>query len=175
MSHPSRCAAEKVVALDALCAALAPWRLKRKTVVFTNGCYDVLHAGHLHLLETAAGLGDVLVVGVNEDASVRRLKGEGRPFVAFAERARLLAALELVDFVVGFPEDTPAEIIEAVVPDVLVKGGDWSLDRIVGRATVEGHGGRVVSVPLVEGRSTTNLVERIRAAGDPPSPSGAKP
>jgi len=165
MTGPKGPAARKVVTLEALLAAIAPERSRGKAVVFTNGCYDLLHAGHLHLLETAAGEGDLLVVGVNRDGSVRRLKGEGRPFVAFEDRALLLAGLEVVDWVVGFDEETPAGIIDALVPDVLVKGGDWSVDRIVGRETVEAHGGRVLSIPLVEGRSTTSLVARIRAAG----------
>lgn len=164
MNRPARRAADKVLRLDALVDALEAERRQRRTIVFTNGCYDILHAGHLHLLETAAVQGDLLVVGVNADASVRRLKGAGRPFVAFSERAELLAALEVVDWVVGFDEDTPAQLIEAVLPDVLVKGGDWTPDRIVGRATVEGRGGRVLSVPLTPGRSTTSLVERIRSA-----------
>jgi D-beta-D-heptose 7-phosphate kinase/D-beta-D-heptose 1-phosphate adenosyltransferase len=165
MTGPRRPAERKVVSLERLLAEIAPERAGGKTVVFTNGCYDILHAGHLHLLETAAVHGDLLVVGLNRDGSVRRLKGEGRPFVAFEDRALLLAGLEVVDWVVGFDEETPARIIDALVPDVLVKGGDWTVDRIVGRETVEAHGGRVLSIPLAEGRSTTSLVERIRAAG----------
>ena len=164
MTQPTRIAADKVLAVTELAELLAAERKLGRKVVFTNGCYDLLHAGHLRLLETAAGLGDRLVVGVNGDASVRRLKGEGRPFVSFSERAELLAALEVVDWVVGFDEDTPATVIARLVPDVLVKGGDWSLDKIVGRDTVEAHGGKVLSIPLVPGRSTTSLVERIRSA-----------
>jgi len=139
--------------------------------VFTNGCYDLLHVGHLRFLSAAAELGDLLVVGLNQDESVRRIKGPGRPFVPFPERAEVLAGLEVVDWVVGFSEDTPATLIEALLPDVLVKGGDWGVDRIVGRETVERRGGRVLSLPLVPGRSTTSLVERIQgaAAGKPPA------
>lgn len=162
MTRPARPAASKVAELDDLLGRLRPLREAGLRVVFTNGCYDLLHAGHVGLLETAASLGDVLVVGVNDDASVARLKGEGRPVVPFAERAGLLGALEAVDFVVGFAEDTPADLIAAIVPDVLVKGGDWAPDRIVGRAVVESHGGQVVTVPLRAGCSTSALVERIR-------------
>ncbi len=163
MSHPRRPTDAKVVPLARLLEALAAERRSGRTVVFTNGCYDLLHVGHLRLLGSAAELGDLLVVGLNGDRSVRKLKGTGRPFVPFAERAALLAALEVVDWVVGFEEDTPASIIEAILPDVLVKGGDWGMAHIVGRETVEGRGGRVLSLPLVPGRSTTSLVERIRA------------
>lgn len=164
MTQPKRIAADKVRSVEDLVVSIAAERQRGRTIVFTNGCYDLLHAGHLRLLETAAGLGDRLVVGVNGDASVRRLKGDGRPFVTFCERAELLAALEVVDWVVGFDEDTPETIIARLVPDVLVKGGDWSLDKIVGRDLVEAHGGKVLSIPLVSGRSTTSLVERIRSA-----------
>ena len=134
-----------------------------KAVVFTNGCFDLLHTGHLRLLEAAAALGELLVVGLNHDDSVRRLKGPDRPFQPFEERAELLAGLQAVDYVVGFGEDTPAALIDAIVPDILVKGGDWALDEIVGRETVESAGGRVVTVQLVAGQSTTNLVQKIRA------------
>jgi rfaE bifunctional protein nucleotidyltransferase chain/domain len=137
-------------------------RIQGKRVVFTNGCFDLLHSGHLALLESAAERGDVLVVGVNEDASVAGLKGPDRPFVPFDQRAALLAGLETVDYVVGFTESTPLRLIEDLRPDVLVKGADWSTDSIVGRSVVEATGGSVVSQPLVRGRSTTELVRRIR-------------
>jgi D-beta-D-heptose 7-phosphate kinase/D-beta-D-heptose 1-phosphate adenosyltransferase len=131
--------------------------------VFTNGVFDVLHVGHLALLEAARAEGQALIVGVNDDASARRLgKGAGRPHVPAAERARLLAALHAVDCVVVFPEETPLELIRALHPDVLVKGADYSPVQIVGAAEVEGWGGRVVRVPLLPGRSTTDLVNRIR-------------
>jgi len=162
MSRSARAARDKVLPLGELSARLREHRDAGRTLVFTNGCYDVLHAGHLHLLEAAARLGDLLVVGLNEDESVSRLKGPGRPVVPFAERALLLAGLEAVDYVVGFAEDTPARVIVELVPDVLVKGGDWGLDRIVGRDVVERHGGRVVTIPLVPGASTSGLLERIR-------------
>ena len=163
MSRPRRAAHEKIASLDDLFRVLGPLRATGSTVVFTNGCYDLLHAGHLHLLESAAALGEILVVGLNGDDSIRRLKGAGRPLVDFEERALLLGGFEVVDWVVRFDEDTPQELIRAVQPDVLVKGGDWSPDTIVGRETVEARGGRVIAVPLRPGRSTTLLVEKIRS------------
>lgn len=162
MSRPARTSPDKVIPLPAVLVALDAERRNGRTVVFTNGCYDLIHAGHLHLLEAAAAMGDVLVVGINTDLSVRRLKGPARPILAFEERARLLAGLEVVDWVVGFEEDTPEALIREIAPDVLVKGGDWTPERIVGRDVVEGRGGRVVSVPLKPGSSTTELVARIR-------------
>ena len=141
---------------------LARWRATGKRVVFTNGVFDLLHRGHVDYLEEAAALGDRLVVAINDDASVRRLKGPGRPLVPEAERAELLGALECVDLVLIFGEDTPERLIRQVEPEVLVKGGDWSLDQIVGREFVEARGGRVLNLPLREGLSTTRMVERIR-------------
>ena len=133
-------------------------------MAFTNGVFDLLHAGHVALLEAARAAGDALVVGVNSDASVRRLgKGPERPLVAEAERARLLAALAAVDCVVLFDEDTPLTLIQQLRPDVLVKGADYAPEAIVGAKDVEGWGGRVVRVPLVEGKSTTDLVRKLRA------------
>ena len=152
----------KVVALYVLVKMLEPERDSRRRIVFTNGCFDLLHVGHLHLLESAARLGDVLVVGINRDASVSGLKGAARPILPFEERARLVAALETVDWVVGFDEPTPLELIKAIVPDVLAKGGDWPADEIVGREIVDRRGGRVVSIPLQHGRSTSHLLRRIR-------------
>lgn len=133
--------------------------------MFTNGVFDVLHAGHVALLEAARAAGGALVVGMNADASVRRLgKGADRPLVAEADRARVLAALACVDCVVIFDEDTPLALIRALRPDVLVKGADYARDQIVGADEVEGWGGRVVRVPLVAGKSTTDLVRRLRGA-----------
>jgi rfaE bifunctional protein nucleotidyltransferase chain/domain len=131
-------------------------------VVFTNGCFDLLHPGHVETLEAARALGDALIVGVNGDASVRELKGEGRPVVCEQERAEVLAALECVDAVVIFNELTPRETIAALLPDVLVKGGDWAGDQIIGREEVEAAGGRVVSVPVVPTYSTTAMLQSIR-------------
>jgi rfaE bifunctional protein nucleotidyltransferase chain/domain len=133
-----------------------------KRIVFTNGVFDLLHPGHVRYLQQARQLGDVLIVGLNADASVRRNKGPERPLTPEVERAEILVALECVDGVVIFDEDTPDAIIKAVQPDVLVKGEDWAADRIVGRDTVEARGGRVVRIPVEEGFSTTAIVERIR-------------
>jgi D-beta-D-heptose 7-phosphate kinase/D-beta-D-heptose 1-phosphate adenosyltransferase len=138
------------------------WREEGRAVVLTNGCFDLLHPGHVALLEAARTQGDVLVVAINSDASVRRIKGEGRPLVPEAERAETLLALEPVDCVVVYDEPTPIEVVKALVPDVLVKGADWAEDAIVGREEVEAAGGRVVRVPMVPGRSTTSMLEKIR-------------
>lgn len=135
------------------------------TVVFTNGCFDLLHPGHVRYLERARELGDVLVVGVNSDASVRRIKGAGRPVVSDADRSELLAALRCVTAVTPFAEDTPLELIDELRPDVLVKGGDYNLDDIVGRDLVEEDGGKVVVLPFVEGYSTTTLLDRLKETG----------
>lgn len=133
-----------------------------RRVVFTNGCFDLLHPGHIETLEQARRLGDALIVGVNSDRGVREMKGPGRPIVPERERAEVLAALECVDGVVIFGEPTPREIVTALLPDVLVKGGDWASDQIVGREEVEAAGGRVVSIPVVAGYSTSAMVEKIR-------------
>jgi rfaE bifunctional protein nucleotidyltransferase chain/domain len=148
-------------------AAAVTWRSAQPgPVVFTNGVFDLLHTGHVALLEAARGAGAALIVGVNTDASVRRLgKGADRPLVDDASRARLLAALACVDCVVLFSEDTPLALLRALRPDVLVKGADYAAGAIVGAADVEGWGGRVVRVPLVPERSTTALVARLRGAG----------
>lgn len=129
-------------------------------VVFTNGVFDILHAGHVTYLEAARALGDVLVVGLNADDSVRRLKGPSRPVNPQHDRATVLTALRCVDHVVLFHDDTPLHVIEDVVPDVLVKGGDYTRDTVVGADVVEAHGGRVEIIPLLEGRSTTSIIER---------------
>jgi len=133
-----------------------------RRVVFTNGCFDLLHPGHIRSLELARALGDMLIVGLNSDTSVRQLKGKGRPVITERERAEILAALESVDAVVIFDDQTPREMITGLLPDVLVKGGDWPGDQIVGREEVEAAGGRVVSVPVVPGYSTSAILERIR-------------
>ncbi|HXW18099.1 MAG TPA: D-glycero-beta-D-manno-heptose 1-phosphate adenylyltransferase [Candidatus Acidoferrales bacterium] len=138
--------------------------LKRagKRVVFTNGCFDLLHPGHIRLLERARALGDALIVAINSDASVRGNKGANRPIVPQNERAEVLAALEAVDYVTIFDEATPGEIVAAIVPNILVKGSDWGPNEIVGREEVEAAGGRVVLMPLEPGYSTTGLIERVR-------------
>jgi len=134
-----------------------------KRIVFTNGCFDLLHPGHIVYLREARALGDALIVGVNDDASVRRLKGAARPINPIADRALMLSALRAVDLVLPFSEDTPIRLIEALRPDVLVKGGDYTPDTMVGADVVREAGGRVVVVPFVDGYSTTGLIERIRA------------
>jgi len=137
-------------------------RATGKSVVFTNGVFDLLHVGHLRYLQQARALGDALIVGLNSDRSVRANKGAGRPITPETERAEILSALACVDGVVVFDEDTPHEIIVALQPDVLVKGADWAADAIVGRDVVEARGGRVVRVPIEAGHSTSALVEKIR-------------
>ena len=152
----------RIVSQEELIALLGRSKRGSRRVVFTNGCLDLLHPGHIRTLEEARALGDVLVVGVNRDASVREAKGDSRPVVVEDERAELLAALEAVDFVVLFGEPTPRELIGQLLPDVLVKGADWGSTEIVGREEVERAGGRVVSIPLEPGYSTTSILEKIR-------------
>jgi D-beta-D-heptose 7-phosphate kinase/D-beta-D-heptose 1-phosphate adenosyltransferase len=139
-------------------------RAAGRRIVFTNGVFDLLHPGHVRYLQEARSLGDLLIVGINADESVRRNKGAERPITSQDERAELVAALKCVDAAVIFGEDTPAEIIRLVQPDILAKGADWPADQIVGRDTVEARGGRVVLVPVEQGYSTTSLIERIRRA-----------
>ncbi|HEY8458829.1 MAG TPA: D-glycero-beta-D-manno-heptose 1-phosphate adenylyltransferase [Blastocatellia bacterium] len=135
-------------------------RLGRR-VVFTNGCFDLIHPGHIRYLQEARRLGDALIVALNSDRSVRELKGEARPILDQNERAEVMAALGCVDYVTIFDDPTPRELISALAPDILVKGGDWDLDRIVGREEVEAAGGKVMSLAFVEGCSTTDVIERI--------------
>lgn len=154
----------KVLTVGELVPVLQRARASDKRVVFTNGCFDLMHVGHTRYLAAAKQLGDLLVVGVNSDDSVRALnKAPGRPVVQDAQRAEVLAALESVDYVVIFSEPDPLNLITAVQPDVLVKGGDWPVDRIVGRDVVERHGGVVKTIPLVPGASTTSIIQRIRS------------
>ncbi len=137
-------------------------KARGKRVVFTNGCFDILHAGHVDYLERARRLGDVLVVGLNSDASVRRLKGKGRPLNKQGDRAKILASLYFIDYVTIFNEATPEKLITRLRPDILVKGGDWKVSEIAGGPFVRTYGGRVVSLPFVKGYSTTSLIKRIR-------------
>lgn len=153
----------RIVTAAAAASACAEARARGLRVVFTNGCFDLLHGGHLALLEGARAAGDLLVVGLNSDSGMRGLKGDGRPIVPQEERAEILAALLAVDLVVLFDEPTPRELIVALRPDVLVKGGDYTPDTIVGRDEVEAWGGRVVVVPLVAGRSTRGLLDDVLA------------
>jgi D-glycero-beta-D-manno-heptose 1-phosphate adenylyltransferase len=145
---------------EELVAQRRRWKAEGKSVVFTNGCYDLLHPGHIRLLEQARSLGDVLILALNSDASVRRAKGPSRPLLDEGERSQMAMALEAVDAVTLFDEDTPRELIAEVLPDILIKGADWS-HFVAGREEVEAAGGRVMTLPLEPGFSTTNIVERI--------------
>lgn len=151
-----------ILSREALAAALEPRRQRGERIVFTNGCFDILHVGHARYLAQARTLGDLLVVGVNSDRSVRALKGPTRPLVPQEERAEMLAHLASVDYVCIFDEDRPDALIEAVRPHLHVKGGDYRAEELPEAAVVYKHGGEVVIMPLVEGRSTTNLIARIR-------------
>ena len=137
------------------------WQASGKKVVFSNGCFDILHAGHVAYLTAARALGDVLIIGLNSDDSVRRLKGPSRPVCCEMDRAAVLSALQVVDGVTLFHEDTPEELIGILLPDILVKGADWSVEQIAGAKAVLEHGGSVLTLPLLEGRSTTGIIEKI--------------
>ena len=137
-------------------------RRKGKKVVFTNGCFDIIHVGHIRLLKEASKLGDVLIIGLNSDDSVRKIKGPARPINSLSDRAEVLSSIRYVDYIIAFEEETPRRLISLLLPDVLVKGGDYRKDEIVGADVVEAEGGKVVTIPLVEGKSTTKLIERIR-------------
>lgn len=161
---------EKITPAGELAGILGRQRQAGKKVVFTNGCFDLLHVGHVRYLQAARQLGDILVVGVNSDASVRALqKGPERPLVPESQRSEIVAALECVDYVIIFSESTPLQVITMLQPDILVKGGDWPLDQVIGRKEVEARGGHVCSIPLVPGISTSLLVQRIQQEGDYPS------
>lgn len=134
---------------------------EEKKIVFTNGCFDLLHRGHVEYLKEAKNLGDFLLIAINSDDSVRRLKGDSRPIFSESDRAKILSSLKSVDFVCIFEEDTPLEIISYLIPNILVKGGDYNLDNIVGRDVVENNGGKVITIPFVENKSTTNIVKNI--------------
>jgi D-beta-D-heptose 7-phosphate kinase/D-beta-D-heptose 1-phosphate adenosyltransferase len=162
-SAPAARARDKVLTRRAAREAVARAQRRGEQVVFTNGCFDLLHVGHVRSLEQARGLGDRLVVAVNSDASVRRLKGPERPVVGERQRAEVLAALACVDWVVVFGDDTPRATIRALRPDVLAKGGDWKLDEIVGREEVESWGGRVVRLRQIPGVRTTAILDRARS------------
>jgi D-glycero-beta-D-manno-heptose 1-phosphate adenylyltransferase len=155
---------EKVLLIAQLVPILDQARAEKQRIVFTNGCFDLMHVGHTRYLQEAKQLGNLLVVGINSDASVKRLnKAPDRPIVSEAQRAEVVAALGCVDYVILFNEPDPQDLIAALQPDVLVKGGDWPVERIVGREIVEGRGGVVRTLPLVPGISTTSLIQRIRA------------
>ena len=162
VEHP---AVSRVISRDDVSAFVGGQRAAGRRIVFTNGVFDLLHPGHVRYLQEARALGDLLIVGLNADESVRRNKGPNRPINPQHERAEVLAALACVDAVTIFSEDTPAEIITLVQPDILVKGADWAADAIVGRDTVEARGGRVVRVPVEAGHSTTAIVDRVKKPG----------
>jgi D-beta-D-heptose 7-phosphate kinase/D-beta-D-heptose 1-phosphate adenosyltransferase len=155
---------EKVLTSTQLAPMLDHARAQKKRIVFTNGCFDLMHVGHTRYLQAAKGLGDLLIVGVNSDESVRSLnKAPDRPIVSDAQRAEVVAALGCVDYVVIFTEPDPLNVITTIRPDVLVKGGDWPVERIIGREIVEASGGVVKTIPLVPNVSTTSLIQRVRA------------
>jgi rfaE bifunctional protein nucleotidyltransferase chain/domain len=151
----------KILSIDQLLRERELLGRQGRRVVFTNGCFDLLHPGHIRYLQEARRLGDALIVALNSDRSVRELKGERRPILNQNERSEVMAALGCVDYVTIFDASTPREIIAALLPDVLVKGGDWDIDRIIGRDEVEAAGGKVLSLPFVEGCSTSDVIERI--------------
>jgi D-glycero-beta-D-manno-heptose 1-phosphate adenylyltransferase len=154
---------DKIKPLGALKEITARARADGKNIIFTNGCFDLLHRGHVHMLREAKACGDLLIVGINSDRSIRMIKGPDRPVFPEEDRTELIAALEMVDYVVLFDEPDPYKTIEALKPDVLVKGGDWSMDKIVGSDIVERKGGRVTVIPYLKGFSTTEIIERIRS------------
>ncbi len=156
---------DKIQSLENALSTIARWKTEEQAVVFTNGCFDILHVGHVDYLEKARAQGDKLVVGLNTDASVRRIKGETRPIVNESSRSRVMAALAFVDLVVLFDENTPKSLIEAIKPDILVKGDDYSVATIVGADFVIANGGKVETIPLVKGFSTSGIIEKIRKTG----------
>jgi len=151
----------KIKSIPALSRIIAAAKTKQRKIVFTNGCFDILHVGHVDYLSKARQMGDILVVGLNSDASVRRLKGKGRPMNKAEDRAKVLSALSFVDYITIFNEDTPDRLIRKIKPDILVKGGDWQMKDIVGASFVKSYGGKVATVPFVEGFSTTALIKKM--------------
>jgi rfaE bifunctional protein nucleotidyltransferase chain/domain len=155
--------ASKIVALTDALQLVNQWKLQGQTIVFTNGCFDIVHIGHVDYLERAHNLGDKLILGLNTDHSIRRIKGEKRPIVEENARARVIAALAFVDVVVLFDEDTPLRLIQTIKPDILVKGDDYTLKNIIGADFVIENGGKVETIPLVKGFSTSNIIEKIKS------------
>jgi rfaE bifunctional protein nucleotidyltransferase chain/domain len=153
---------EKLKSLEDIKAIVGAARNDGKRVAFTNGCFDLLHRGHVHVLREARACADLLIVGINSDQSVKQIKGPTRPVLPESDRCKLLGAMEMVDFVVLFNEPDPGNLISAIRPDVLVKGGDWNTEKIIGAELVEEAGGRVVVVPYIKGFSTTEIIERIK-------------
>jgi D-beta-D-heptose 7-phosphate kinase/D-beta-D-heptose 1-phosphate adenosyltransferase len=153
----------KLKSLEELKSAVLQAQARGQKIVFTNGCFDILHRGHLHLLREAKALGDLLIVAVNSDRSVQQIKGSARPVISQAGRAELIAALEMVDYVILFDEGDPYRLIDELRPDILAKGGDWSTEQIIGWDIVERGGGRVAVIPYLKGFSTTEIIERVRS------------
>ena len=153
---------KKLKSLNSLSKIRESLRRRRKKVVFTNGCFDILHVGHVSYLRKAKACGDVLIVGLNRDSSVRRIKGSKRPIVGERDRARVLSELECIDYIVFFAEDTPRKVIEVLRPDVLIKGSDWSMNKIVGKDVLDKYGGTVKRIRLVKGKSTTSIIKKIQ-------------
>jgi D-beta-D-heptose 7-phosphate kinase/D-beta-D-heptose 1-phosphate adenosyltransferase len=153
----------KLKSLEELKFAVLQAKARDQKIVFTNGCFDILHRGHLHLLREAKALGDLLIVAINSDRSVQQIKGSARPVISQAGRAELIAALEMVDYVILFDEVDPYRLIEELRPDILAKGGDWSTDQVIGGDIVERGGGRVAVIPYLKGFSTTEIIERVRS------------
>ncbi len=154
-------AMKKIQKMEDLIRIRKELRRRGKKVVFTNGCFDLLHGGHIHLFREAKKLGDVLIVAVNDDRSMKKIKGPSRPVFPLQERLEILGAIEDVDYLTYFSEETPQKVIAALVPDVLAKGGDWRPDQVVGKKEVEGAGGKVVIIPYLEGHSTSEIIDRI--------------
>jgi len=152
---------KKIQRLSNLLKIRARLRNQRKKVVFTNGCFDLIHGGHIHLFKKAKSLGDVLIVALNDDASVRKIKGQLRPVFPLKERFEVLEAIEYIDYLTSFSEETPQKIISALLPDVLVKGGDWKPHQVVGRKEVEEAGGKVIIIPYLKGLSSTSVIRKI--------------
>lgn len=152
---------DKLKTLEELKKIVQQLKEKRKKIVFTNGCFDILHAGHLYCLEKAKRFGDILIVALNSDSSVRKLKGSGRPIIPEKDRAYLISGLSCVDFCIIFDEQTPARIIKEIKPDILVKGADYKKNEIVGQKTIKKEGGRVITIPLAAGRSTSSIIKKI--------------
>jgi D-beta-D-heptose 7-phosphate kinase/D-beta-D-heptose 1-phosphate adenosyltransferase len=153
----------KLKSLEELKSIAAQAKARGRIVVFTNGCFDIVHRGHLHLLREAKALGDLLIVAVNSDSSIKRIKGPQRPVICEIDRLELIAALEMVDYVTLFDEPDPSRVIEAIQPDILAKGGDWTRDKVVGADIVERSGGKVAVIPYLKGFSTTEIIERARS------------
>jgi len=162
MNHQNLPYQDKIVDWQMARHQVSQWQSNQQKVVFTNGCFDLLHPGHVHLLESARQKGHHLIIGLNSDDSIRRIKGTNRPVNDFIFRSTLLSSLSMVSLVVCFEEDTPLQLIESLSPDVLVKGGDWPVDKIVGAAYVQAQGGQVFSLPIIEGYSSSKLIEKIK-------------